>query len=174
LSEAASHAGRAGVALTHLDYRAAANDFAAAAALAERWGPQELAWRYRIYAAESLRTLGEQFVDNAALVEAIETYGQALKLAPREQRPLDWARSENRLAAAMSVLGQRESTTTRLEQAIALLHEALKEQTRERVPLDWAATQAGLGTPLLDWASVTAGLPSSRRRSPPIARRSKK
>ena len=59
--------------------------------------------------------------------------------------PLEWARTQVNLGAALATLGERESGTARLEEAVAALRLALEERTRERVPLDWAATQVNLG-----------------------------
>ncbi len=72
-------------------------------------------------------------------------------------------------------LGERESGTARLEEAVAAYRAALEERTRERVPLDWAATQNNLGNCALERsASGRAGRRGSKKRSPPIARRSGK
>jgi uncharacterized caspase-like protein len=148
LSEAASHAARAGILRTHLEYRAAANDLAAAVALAEQWNNQELAWRYTLEQANDLRTVGDEFADNAALDEAIKLYARALTLAPRTSRASDWATTQSELGNALRILGDRESGRARLEAAIAADGEALKERSRDRVPLDWARTQTNLGMAL--------------------------
>ena len=87
--------------------------------------------------------------------------------------PLDWAMTQNNLGNALSTLGERESGTARLEEAVAAYRAALEERTRERVPLDWAMTQNNLGNALQGWASGRAGRRGWRRRSPPIARRSR-
>jgi uncharacterized caspase-like protein len=147
LSEAASRAARAGVSRTRLEYRVAAADLAAAAALAERWDKQ-LAWRYVVYQGSDLTSQGDEFGDNSALSEAISTINHALALAPHEERPQDWALTQNNLGLALEVLGDRESGTDRLEEAVAAYRAALLERTRERVPLDWAATQNNLGNAL--------------------------
>jgi len=148
LSEAASYAARAGVARTHVEYRAAASDFAMAAVLAERWDAG-LAWRYTLYQANNLETLGEEFGDKTALTEAIDIYHKALGLAPRELRPLDWAATQDGLGVTLRVFGERQPTPVQLEQAIAAFHEALQERTRERVPIDWASTEFHLGVAFL-------------------------
>ena len=70
---------------------------------------------------------------------------EALKELTRARVPLDWARAQNNLGAALTALGERERGTARLEQAVVAFTEALKEHTRERVPHDWAATQNNLG-----------------------------
>jgi uncharacterized caspase-like protein len=146
LSEAASHAARAGVARTGLAYREAARDFAMAANLAERSAQQ--AWRYTLDEADNLRDLGDEFGDNSALLEALETYDKALQLAPHSERPLDWATTQNHRGRALAILGWRERGTARLEAAIAADREALGEFAQQQARLDWASTQTNLGNAL--------------------------
>jgi uncharacterized caspase-like protein len=143
LSEAASYAARASVVSAELERRAASRDFAAAAELAGN--TKSLAWQYQVEQAGKLRDLGDDSGDDGALLEAIETYEKALKLAPRNERPLDWAKTQNELGAALAILGARERGTARLQAAVAVQRQALEEFTRQRAPLDWAKTQAGLG-----------------------------
>jgi tetratricopeptide (TPR) repeat protein len=71
-----------------------------------------------------------------------------LATPPGERVPLDWARTQMDLGAALETLGKRESGTGKLTEAVAAYREALKEYTRERVPLDWAVTQMNLGNAL--------------------------
>jgi uncharacterized caspase-like protein len=147
LSEAASRAARAGVERTHLEYREAAHDLSLAADLAEHSDlPQ--AWRYALEAADNLRVLGGEFGDNGALLEAIKTYGNALRLAPHAERPLDWAITQNHLGRALATLGRRQSGTARLEAAAVADREALDEFGRQQARLDWARTQTNLGNVL--------------------------
>ena len=81
--------------------------------------------------------------------------------------------TQNNLGNALQSLGERESGTARLEEAVAAYRAALEERTRERVPLDWAMTQNNLGNALRRSASGRAARRGWRRRSPPIARRSR-
>ena len=115
--------------------------------------------------------LGERESGTARLEEAVAAYREALKECTRERVPLDWATTQNNLGTALQTLGERESGTARLEEAVAAYREALKERTRERVPLDWAMTQNNLGNALCASGSARAGRRSSKRPSPPIARR---
>jgi len=106
-----------------------------------------LQWRYQERRASVLDDLGREFGDNAALVEAIRRYREVvLPLAPRADRPNDWATTQMNLGNALQTLGGRESGTDRLEEAVAAYRLALEERTRDRVPLDWARTQMNLGT----------------------------
>jgi tetratricopeptide (TPR) repeat protein len=138
---------RGGIALTRLRYREAAEHFAAAARRLPP-GQDEQVLAYLDQEVDALYRQGEEFGDNAALVDAISRYRALLDRRPREHVPLDWATTQNNLGVALFGLGERESGTARLEEAVAAYREALKEHTRERVPLDWAMTQNNLGTAL--------------------------
>ena len=131
-----------------LAYRDAAIKYAEAASLIaaldrpKRW---EFVWAQ----AYELQGQGAEFGDNAALAESIDVYREGLLLAPRAERPLDWAATKHHLGLALRTLGERESGTVLLEEAVAAYRDALKERTRERTPVDWAMTQMGLGGTLL-------------------------
>lgn len=142
--EATILAERAQIAHTRLRYRSAAVLFAEAADLTS-FDP-ETSWRHRLDQGNTLLAQGKEFGDNAALHEASATYEVALVLAPREQRPNDWAATQNHLGIALSVLGDRESVAATLDRAVKAFESALQERTRDRVPLDWAMTQCDLGT----------------------------
>ena len=148
MERAATAAQRGGIALTRLRYREAAEHFAAAARRLPP-GEEEQALACLDQEAEALYRQGEEFGDNAALVDAIARYRALLDRRPRERVPLDWAMTQNNLGNALRTLGERESGTARLDEAITAYREALKEWTRERVPLDWAMTQNNLGNALL-------------------------
>jgi tetratricopeptide (TPR) repeat protein len=142
--EAAFLAQEARVDDLQLAYRSAAAKFAEAAGLV---GPfdTEQQWRFLLAQAGELYKQGDEFGDNAALTEAIDIYRRCLALAPRSERPLDWARTQANLGNALLRLGERESGTAHLEGAVSAYREALQELTRERVPLDWAKAQICLG-----------------------------
>src|SRR5258706_4584534 len=135
--------------LYHLQfaYRPAAAKYAEAARLMAAVDGQKQ-WELMLAQAGELSSQGDQLGDNAALVEAINAYSESLLLAPRAQRPFDWAGTQTNLGNALSMLGERESGTTRLEEAVTAYRDALMEYTRERVPLDWAMTQNNLGNAL--------------------------
>jgi hypothetical protein len=61
-------------------------------------------------------------------------------LAPRAERPLDWAATQNDLGVTLLALGAGETGTARLDEAAAALREALQERTRAKMPIDWAKT----------------------------------
>ena len=134
-------------ALAGLDYLEAARLFDEAAALVPTSNLDEKGVLIRRQ-ADALQRQGDEHGDNDALRTAIQVYGRALKVLPRERVPLEWAGTQNNLGSALVVLGERENDTARLEQAVTAFREALKEKTRERVPLQWAGTQNNLGNAL--------------------------
>lgn len=140
-------AGQAHIAALKQDYRSAAEIFARAAATPGLTAPSQ--WQYQNERASVLQDLGREFGDVAALEQAIELYEDTvLALAPRAERPDDWATTQNNLGNALGVLGQRQRGTWMLERAITAFENALSERSRDRVPLDWAATQNNLGNAL--------------------------
>jgi tetratricopeptide (TPR) repeat protein len=154
---AITHALRGDLALIRLRYREAAGHFTAAAnrvpAMQEtpkqetpKQESQRLGWLEQ--EADALRHYGNEVGDNAALVTGVERYQALLDQYPRENRPLDWARTQYKLGEALSLLGQWESDSGRLEQAVDAYGAALEECTRDRSPLMWAATQHSLGNVL--------------------------
>jgi tetratricopeptide (TPR) repeat protein len=145
--EAAFLAQEARVDDLQLAYRSAAAKYAEAAALVAPFD-QEQQWRFLPGQADALYKQGDEFGDNGALADAIDVYRRCLALAPRVDRPLDWAATKGSLATALERLGERESGPAKLEEAIAAFSEVLEEYTRERVPLDWATAQNNLGNAL--------------------------
>ena len=77
------------------------------------------------------------------------------------------------LGVALDTIGTQSGIDQPLLDATINYREVLKQRTRERVPLDWAATQNNLGNALQTLASARAAPPGSKRRSRPIARRSR-
>ncbi|HEY4848135.1 MAG TPA: hypothetical protein VIH87_10200 [Methylocella sp.] len=130
-----------------LAYRTAAEKYAEAAALVVPFDTEQQ-WRFLLDQAGELYKQGHEFGDDAALTEAIGVYRRCLALAPRPERPLDWAKTQMNLGNALRVLGERESGTARLEEAVSAFRNALQEFTRARAPLQWAQTQNSLGLAL--------------------------
>src|SRR5215831_350775 len=138
---------QARVELARLAYEQAATLFAEAARLLPA-GDIRTRWEYLIWEASTQQTMGDERGNNAALMNAIDRYRAALLLAPRMERPLDWAETQQALGAALSRLGKRESGTERLEAAITAYRAALEEITRTRSPDQWATVQPDLGVAL--------------------------
>lgn len=140
-------AGQARIAALKQDYRYAAEMYAQAAATPGLDAPSQ--WRYQTEGASVLEDLGREFGDNPALEQAIDLYENTIRaLAPRIERPDEWATTQNNLGNALGVLGQRQRGTWMLERSITAFENALSERSRDRVPLDWAATLNNLGTAL--------------------------
>ena len=104
-------------ALAGLDYLEAARLFDEAAALVPTSNLDEKGVLIRRQ-ADALQRQGDEHGDNDALRTAIQVYGRALKVLPRERVPLEWAGTQNNLGSALVVLGERENDTARLEQAV--------------------------------------------------------
>jgi tetratricopeptide (TPR) repeat protein len=64
----------------------------------------------------------------------------------RDQEPLAWAETQNRLGNILAALGQQQSDAELYEKAIQCFNNALEELDQENSPLEWAATQYNLGT----------------------------
>jgi tetratricopeptide (TPR) repeat protein len=122
-TEAAFLAQRARIDDLQLSYRIAAAKYAEAAALVAPFDTEQQ-WGLLFDQAGELFKQGDEFGDNAALAEAIDVYRRCLALAPRSERPVDWARTQNNLGNALKALGGRESGTARLEEAVAAFREA--------------------------------------------------
>ena len=78
-----------------------------------------------------------------SLREALEG---SLTDAYREQEPLAWAETQNRLGNILAALAQQQGDAELYEKAIQCFEKALEEFNQEKSPLDWAVTQYNLGT----------------------------
>jgi tetratricopeptide (TPR) repeat protein len=132
---------RGNVALIRLDYLSAAARFRQASDLVPGTHPTERG-DYLYSQADALYRQGDEYGDNAALLDAIAAFRSAQREWTRDRVPLDWAKAQTYLGSALTRLGERESGTARLHEAISALRVALEVRTRELVPLDWARTQA--------------------------------
>ncbi|NER19185.1 MAG: tetratricopeptide repeat protein [Symploca sp. SIO1C2] len=77
------------------------------------------------------------------LETAITCYQNALEVCTREAMLVDWAMTQNNLAAAYSkrILGDKAQN---LENTIACYQNALEVRTREAMPVEWAKIQNNL------------------------------
>src|ERR1019366_660575 len=137
---------RGRVSRLQLRYREAAGFFDRAAE-AVSFDPAA-ASAHALTAADALFHQGNEFGDNAALIDAVARYRSTLERTQRGRAPNDWAMTQNNLGNALRTLGARESGTARLEEAVAAFRRAQEERIRNRVPLDWAMTQNNLGNAL--------------------------
>lgn len=61
---------------------------------------------------------------STALQAAIQAYRNLLGAYPRDQVPLDWARTQNNLGSALARFGERESGTEWLEETRSCIEDA--------------------------------------------------
>jgi len=66
----------------------------------------------------------------------------------REQNPLAWAETQNRLGNILGAIGQQQHDADMFKKAVDSFALALEEVTQDDSPLEWAATQANLATAL--------------------------
>jgi len=64
----------------------------------------------------------------------------------RQQEPLAWAETQNRLGNILAAIGQQYRDADSYEKAIQCFNHALEEVSQEASPLEWAALQYNLGT----------------------------
>lgn len=77
------------------------------------------------------------------LREALEA---ALTDEYRQQQPLAWTETQNRLGNILAALGQQQEDVASYEKAIQCFNNALQVLSQEESPGEWAATQFNLGT----------------------------
>ena len=81
-----------------------------------------LQWQYRTQQALMLAEFGREFRNNTALEDAISLYETIIvELAPRDERPDDWATTQLQLGNALGLLGQRQRATFMLDRAIKVV-----------------------------------------------------
>ena len=64
----------------------------------------------------------------------------------RDQDPLGWAETQNRLGNIVAALAQQQRDADLYKKAIQCFTNALEEFDQQKSPLEWAATQYNLGT----------------------------
>ena len=103
------------------------------------------AWRQTMARAEILLQEGEAAEDMSVIADAVSGFNAALKLAPRPQVPLDWAKTQSRLSAALRALAARIDDPVMLHAAMTACDAALEVYSPRTTPQDWARTMALLG-----------------------------
>lgn len=129
------------------DYRAAAENYRLAFAEVEKWDDR-LALLYKARQAEELYAYGDQYGDNAILLDSIAAIREALALASREADPSGWATLQSKLGGALAILGERRGDNGQLEASLSAYRLALEASPRDRVPLDWAGLQNNIANVL--------------------------
>ena len=103
------------------------------------------AWRQTIAKAEVLLAEGEAAEDISGIADAVSGFNTALRMAPRADAPLDWAKTQSRLSAALRALGARIDDPVMLHSAMTACDHALEVYRPDTTPEDWARTVALLG-----------------------------
>lgn len=148
IADAAIYAKRADAAALVFDYKSAANDYAKAFSLVEKWD-DKLRWNYKNQAAEALNAHGSATGDLDALQHAIEAYHVILNYIPNDEQNRDWAITRNNMAVVLQTIGERETETAHLEEAAQILRTSLVVFEREKDDRNWAAAQNNLANVLL-------------------------
>lgn len=139
---------RAALARLRLDEDAAAS-LLRSARLEERRLSTITQWTLAMDEADALYEKGRRRGDINALRQAIAIFREeAEALAPRAERPLDWAATQTALGSVLRLLGERTGDPADIEAAIVAYRSALEEATREREPQEWAKVQNNLGNAL--------------------------
>jgi uncharacterized caspase-like protein len=118
-----------------------------------------LAWRYKNREADAWQDHGSQEGDPASLKRALDDYAVALTLVSRDERPLDWAKTQNNLGNTLQIIGKREPGVEKLEAAIAAYRLALKATSRKADAKMWAQMQNNLGVALAELGDKANRLP---------------
>ncbi|PBB69167.1 peptidase C14 [Mesorhizobium sp. WSM4312] len=148
IADAAIYAKRADAAALVFDYKSAANDYAKAFSLVEKWD-DKLRWNYKNQEAEALNAHGYATGDLDALQHAIEAYRVILNFIPNGEQNRDWAITRNNMAVVLQTIGERETETAHLEEAAQIFRASLVVFEREKDDRNWAAAQNNLANVLL-------------------------
>ncbi len=148
IADAAIYAKRADASALAFAFRAAADDYAKAFDLVQKWD-EDIAWNYKNLQAEALRSLGTAHGDAAALQEALTAYQAVLDMLPNGDRGLDWARTRNNMAVVLNTIGEHEEGTTSLLEALAIFEETMAIFADKGDDLNWAAAQNNAGNILM-------------------------
>ncbi len=157
-NDAEIYAAAAAIDHLQLDYRGAADKYAAAARLVAAAGALQesagAAWRFRMAQARALVDNGAAMGCGESLIGAIESYGLALEAVSRAESPFAWAATQFDRADALLASGVNDYEASRVEQAVASYQLALEEWTHDAAPFDWARTQHNLGDALQQLAEM--------------------
>ncbi|ESX50287.1 caspase domain-containing protein [Mesorhizobium sp. C416B] len=148
IADAAIYAKRADAAALVFDYKSAANDYAKAYSLVEKWD-EKLRWNYKNQEAEALNAHGYATGDLDALQHSIEAYRTILNFIPNGEQNRDWAITRNNMAVVLQTIGERETETAHLEEAAVIFRDSLVVFEREKDDRNWAAAQNNLANVLL-------------------------
>ncbi|WP_027061559.1 caspase family protein [Mesorhizobium loti] len=148
IADAAIYAKRGDASALIFDYKSAANDYAKAFSLVEKWD-EKLRWNYKNQEAEAHNSYGYATGDLDSLQQAIEAYRIILNFIPNGEQNRDWAITRNNMAVVLQNIGERETETAHLEEAAQIFRDSLVVFEREKDDRNWAAAQNNLGNVLL-------------------------
>ena len=148
VDEAAATARLAEIELARRDYAAAAELFLEARDALPHTARDET-WSYTMRQAEALFRHGDEFGDNAALLEASRIYTAALKTASRTGMPEQWAAAQTGHADTLAAIGERLEDPAQLLAAAAAYREAMSALDRRGAPRQWAMVSLNLGSVLV-------------------------
>ena len=148
IADATIYAKRADASALVFDYMAAANDYAKAFSLIEKWD-EKLRWNYKNQEAEALNAYGYATGDLKALQGSIDAYRVILNFIPNGEQNRDWAITRNNLGVALQNIGERETETAHLEEAAQIFRDSLAVFEKVKDDRNWAAAQNNLGNVLL-------------------------
>jgi tetratricopeptide (TPR) repeat protein len=104
---------------------------------------------------EAYFNIGNIHHDLGRYPEAVVAYRDALAVYTRAEHPVDWATTQNNLAAALQNQGSRTGGaegTRLLAEAVAAYRDALEVRTRAEHPLHRAMTQENMAIAEFAWA----------------------
>ncbi len=148
IADAAIYARRADAASLAFDFGSAANDYAKAFELVEKWDDR-LSWNYKNLEAETLRSLGSATADRAALDRSLTAYQTVLDMLPNGEKGRDWAITKNNMAVVLNTIGEREEGNESLTLALSTFREAMEIFAADKDDMNWAAAQNNIGNILL-------------------------
>ncbi|MBZ9677294.1 caspase domain-containing protein [Mesorhizobium sp. ES1-1] len=148
IADAAIYAKRGDATALIFDYKSAADDYAKAFSLVEKWD-DKLRWNYKNQQAEALNAYGYASGNLDALQQSIEAYRVILNFLPNGEQNRDWAITRNNMAVVLQNIGERETETAHLEEAAQIFRDSLVVFEREKDDRNWAAAQNNLGNVLL-------------------------
>lgn len=152
IADAAVYAQRAGASALAFDFMAAADDYAKASELVDRWD-EKLSRQYRFKEGVASAQGGMATGDRDALERAMAAYTAALAMGSadiqRQNRPVVL----NNMALVQLTLGENSTTTAELEKAREMLVEAIALAAELKDDPTWAAAQSSLGNVLYEIGS---------------------
>ena len=148
IADAAIYAKRADALMLGFDFRAAADDYAKAYELVDRWD-ERLAWNYKNLEAEALRDLGRSTGDRAVQEAALAAYDTILRMLPSGDRGEDWAITRNNMAVVLNDIGERQAGATELVRAMTMFEESMAVFAELGDDPNWSAAQNNIGNILL-------------------------